>query len=78
MQKLFNNNQAELAPPLKSGEECWYLPTFGVYHPQKPGKICIVFDSSAKFHDVALNDTLLSGPDLNNTLLGVLLRFRRE
>lgn len=78
MQKTFDNDQAEPAPPLKEGEECWYLPLFGVYHPQKPGKIRVVFDSSAQFKGISLNDTLLSGPDLNNKLLGVLLRFRRE
>ncbi|KAL6457432.1 hypothetical protein MHYP_G00343950 [Metynnis hypsauchen] len=78
MQKIFDNDQAEEAPPLEPGEECWYLPTFGVYHPQKPGKIRVVFDSSASFKGISLNDILLKGPDLNNTLLGVLLRFRQE
>ena len=37
MKKIFENGHAELAPPLKDGEECWYLPTFGMYHPPKPG-----------------------------------------
>lgn len=78
MQKIFDSNQAELAPPLKENQECWYLPTFGVYHPKKPDQIRVVFDSSAKHEGVSLNDILLKGPDLNNTLLGVLLRFRRE
>ncbi|XP_053577874.1 uncharacterized protein LOC128667035 [Bombina bombina] len=78
MQKIFDHDQAEPAPPLEAGEECWYLPIFGVYHPQKPGQIRVVFDSSAQFEGISLNDTLLSGPDLNNTLLGVLLRFRKE
>lgn len=59
-------------------QECLYLPTFGVYHPQKPGKIRVVFDSNAVFKGTSLNDMLLSGPNLNNTLVGVLLRFRRE
>nr|XP_046184366.1 uncharacterized protein LOC124013855 [Oncorhynchus gorbuscha] len=27
----------------------WYIPHHGVYHPQKPGKIRVVFDCSAKF-----------------------------
>lgn len=36
MQKVFDHDQAELAPPLSEGEERWYLPIFGVYHPQKP------------------------------------------
>ncbi|KAK3507778.1 hypothetical protein QTP70_000334 [Hemibagrus guttatus] len=49
---IFDRDHAEVAPPLREGQECWYLPIFGVYHPQKP--------------------------DLNNSLLGVLLRFRRE
>lgn len=75
MQKVIDNKQAEVAPPLQLNEECWYLPMFGVYHLQKPKQIRVVFDSSAKHEGVALNDVLLSGPDLN-TLLGVLIRFR--
>ena len=59
-------------------EEVWYLPHFGVYHPQKPDKLRVVFDSSAVFAGVSLNDVLLSGPDLMNQLLGVLIRFREE
>nr|XP_054604550.1 uncharacterized protein LOC129165413 [Nothobranchius furzeri] len=78
MQQMFNNQHAELAPPHSKDKEIWYLPVFGVYHPQKPGKIRVVFDSSAQFDGVSLNDVLLSGPDLNNTLLGVLLCFRKE
>ncbi|XP_062393459.1 uncharacterized protein LOC134080863 [Sardina pilchardus] len=78
MEKIFNHHHAELAPPLQEREECWYLPTFGVYHPRKPDQIRVVFDSSARQHGVSLNDVLLTGPDLNNSLLGVLIRFRRE
>lgn len=37
-----------------------------------------MFDSSAQQHGVSLNSVLLTGPDLNNTLLGVLLRFRKD
>ncbi|XP_062581855.1 uncharacterized protein LOC134243624 [Saccostrea cucullata] len=37
MQRVFESKHAEVAPPLTSNEECWYLPIFGVYHPQKPG-----------------------------------------
>ncbi len=44
----------------------------------KPGKIRVVFDSSAQCEGISLNDTLLRGPDLNNRLLGVLMRFRKE
>ncbi|KAJ8031579.1 hypothetical protein HOLleu_24812 [Holothuria leucospilota] len=59
-------------------KEVWYLPHFGVYHPRKPDKLRVVFDSSAAFSGVSLNDVLLSGPDLMNQLLGVLIRFREE
>ncbi len=78
MQRIFDAGHAEPAPPVKKNEEVWYLPIFGVYHPRKPGQIRVVFDSSAQYKGLSLNQVLLSGPDLNNSLLGVLLRFRKE
>ncbi|XP_071149163.1 uncharacterized protein [Mytilus edulis] len=78
MSKILDNNHAELAPPLDDHEERWYLPLFGVYHPKKPDQIRGVFDSSAKCNGVSLNSVLLTGPNLTNDLLGVLLRFRKE
>ncbi|KAI4892131.1 hypothetical protein NFI96_008825, partial [Prochilodus magdalenae] len=78
MQNVFDNAHAEPAPPLNEQEECWYLPFFGVYHPYKPDQIRVVFDSSARYNGLSLNDVLLTGPNLNNTLLGVLMRFRKE
>lgn len=78
MQRIFESGHAEPAPLLPRDQERWYLPIFGVYHPRKPGQIRAVFDSSAKHDGISLNDILLSGPDLNNSLLGVLTRFRKE
>ncbi|RXN13114.1 hypothetical protein ROHU_009852 [Labeo rohita] len=78
MEKLFQNHHAERAPPIYEDEECWYLPIFGVYHPQTPGQIRVVLDSSAQYQGISLNNVLLSGPDLNNSLLGVLLWFRKD
>jgi hypothetical protein len=53
----------------------WYLPHFGVYHPKKPSNVRVVFDASAEFEGISLNKVLLPGPDLTNSLLGVLIRF---
>lgn len=65
MDQLIQKHHAEGAPPISSDEECWYLPLFGV------------FGSSSKCEGQFLNDVLLFGPDLTNSLLGVLMRFRR-
>ncbi|XP_063404523.1 uncharacterized protein LOC134687988 [Mytilus trossulus] len=78
MGNMFRNGHAEEAPTLEQNEECWYLPLFGVYHPKKKDKIRVVFDSSAKQDGISLNNVLLSGPDFTNSLVGVLLRFRKE
>ncbi|XP_071964141.1 uncharacterized protein [Antedon mediterranea] len=78
MKGVLDNGHAEKAPPLKAHEERWYLPLFGVYHPKKLEKIRGVFDSSAVFQGVSLNQVLFKGPDLTNGLVGVLMRFRRE
>lgn len=39
MTKLFDNDNAEKAPTKQSTQEQWFLPLFGVYHPQKPNQI---------------------------------------
>ena len=49
-----------------------------MWHPQKPTKIRVVFDYAAKYENTSLNDQLLQGPDFNNTLFGVLLRFQQD
>lgn len=78
MEEIISKGNAELAPTPIAGETVWYLPHHGVYHPNKPDKLRVVFDCSAKFCGVSLNDTLLTGPDLINPLVGVLCRFRKE
>ncbi|XP_044751667.1 uncharacterized protein LOC123311663 [Coccinella septempunctata] len=56
----------------EESNKIWYLPHFGVINPNKPNKLRIVFDASAK----SLNDCLLTGPDLYNSLQTILLNFR--
>ncbi|XP_071497310.1 uncharacterized protein [Diadema antillarum] len=72
------SNCAEKAPVEFRNGRVNYVPHTGVYHPKKPDKIRVVFDCSAKYQGVSLNDKLLQGPDLTNGLLGVLCRFRQE
>lgn len=78
MEEIIRKGDAEPAPPSSEGETVWYIPYHGVYNPKKPGKLRAVFDCSAKFSGISLNDTLLTGPDLINSLVGVLCRFRKE
>jgi hypothetical protein len=56
----------------------WYLPHFDVHHSKKPEQIRVVFDCGATFDNQPLNKLLLQGPDLMNSLIGVLMRFRKE
>lgn len=76
--KLLPNNREQASQRLLSLQRSFRRRPDMKEHPQKPGKIRVVFDSSAEYKGTSLNDTLLSGPKLNNTLVGVLLRFRRE
>ncbi len=62
----------------RPGVATWFLPHHPVFHPKKPAKVRVVFDCAAKYRGVSLNDVLLQGPDMTNTLIGVLTRFRQE
>ncbi len=80
MGKMLRKDYARRVPDnaSTSPQVQWYLPHHPVFNPQKPGKIRVVFDCSAKYRNTSLNDQLLQGPDLTNTLVGVLTRFRQE
>ncbi|XP_068206023.1 uncharacterized protein [Palaemon carinicauda] len=54
----------------------WCTLHFGVQHPDKPDKVRVVFDCVSKVEGTSLNDLLLQGPDMMNSLLGVLVKFR--
>ena len=81
MKEMIDKGQAERVPDdelqLTNGR-VWYIPHHGVYHPQKPDKIRVVFDASAEFKGESLNRHLLQGPDLTNSLNGVLCRICKE
>jgi hypothetical protein len=56
-------------------DKTWYLPHHSVLNPKKPEKVRVVFDAAATFQDVSLNSRLVTGPDLLNSIFGVLQRF---
>jgi hypothetical protein len=60
----------------KSSARTWHLPVHPVLNPNKPGKTRLVNDAAAEFKGKSLNNSLVTGPDLLNSLVGVLLRFR--
>ena len=55
-----------------------YIPHHGVKNVNKSGKVRVVFDVGAKFQSTSLNENLFKGPYLLNSLIGVLIRFRKE
>ena len=80
MNDVVKKGYAEKIPKeeVRQDGRIWYLPHHGVFHPQKPGKIRVVFYCSVEYKGEALNKHLLQGPDLTNKLVGVLVRLRRE
>ena len=57
----------------------WYLPHFPVVKPDRETtKVRIVFDASAQYKGISLNNAIDQGPDLQQDLFQVLLRFRKN
>ena len=79
MQDYLSKGFAEVVNPVDlSNNDCWYLPHHCVLHPHKPDKFRVVFDCAARHRNSSLNEQLLPGPDLLQSLVGVLLRFRQD
>ena len=79
MNELILKEHARESISAVEAKKCWYFPHRGVIHPNKPGKISVVFDLNAEFHGISINKILLSGPDMTKQIVGVLsLRFRKE
>ena len=64
-------------PPAEAALARNFIPVFLVNNVKK-GKLRPVFDSAAKYKGRSFNDCLLQGPDANNKLVGILLRFRHH
>ena len=56
----------------------WYLPHHPVIHPNKRGKVRRVLNGAAKFQGSSVNNALLTGPDLLQNLIHILIRFRQN
>ena len=74
--EMLEKGYAEPVVDPEKVEGAWYIPHFGVRHVDKPGKVRVVFDCAFKVDGISLNDIILQGPDMMNSLLGVLINFR--
>ncbi|XP_061726521.1 uncharacterized protein LOC133532048 [Cydia pomonella] len=74
---LLNNDFATELKETQRTQRTWYLPHFGVDNVNKK-RLRLVFDAAATSEGLCLNDYLLKGPDLLNSLLGIMLRFREH
>ena len=78
MDKSINAGYVEKASEVETDSLAnWYLPIFCVSE-EKKNKVRMVYDASARYKGVSLNDALYQGPDLNNQLRGVVYRFREK
>ena len=59
MEEIMRKGCAREAKTNPPDERTWYLPHHGVYHPQKPSKLRVVFDCSAELNRSSNNKELL-------------------
>ena len=48
---------------IDASNEIWCLPHHPAFHPQKSGKVRVVFDAAATFKGKGFNSELHTGPD---------------
>lgn len=77
---MMGKGYAEMVPQEETDQvegRTWCVSHHAVYHPKKK-PLRVVFDCGAAYQGVSLNTELLQGPDLTNSLVGILLRFHQE
>lgn len=62
----FHKGYAKYAKIADEDRKSWYIP------------YAFVFDCSGQFGCISINNELMSGPDLTNQLVEVLIRFRQD
>ena len=78
MKKFLDKGFAERVPATEETHcrgRSWYLPHHAVVSEAK-NKTRLVFDAASRYKGTSLNEQLLQGADLMNSLVGVLTRFR--
>lgn len=80
MNHILNEGYARRLTPQEEkiiSPKTFFLPHFAVSNPKKDS-LRLVFDAAAKVQGTSLNDFLLPGPDLNQSLLAVMFKFREK
>ncbi|XP_059353479.1 uncharacterized protein LOC132088564 [Daphnia carinata] len=77
IEEYISLGHAKLSDTMETNNPIWYLPHHGVTKPNKPRKVRVVFNPSARHKVTNLNEHVFKGPDLLTPMIGVLLRFRR-
>ena len=76
---MIDRGYAERVPDqeLQAPPRQWYIPHQPVLSAKKPDKVRVVHDCASVSGDKSLNNFFMKGPDLMNSLVDVLLRFRK-
>ena len=78
MEDMVQKEYAEKSFQQVQQGKTWFIPYRGVYHPSKLGKIRVVFDCSTKYNGVSINKKLMSGSNLTNQIISILVKFRKD
>ena len=78
LEKCYLNTVPDAHKVEQRSDEEWYLPHHPIINPNRPGKVRSVLNGAAKFHGTSLKKPLLTGPELLQNLIHVLLRFRQH
>jgi len=77
IEKYVEKGYVNKVQQFENDEQKWYLPHFPVVKPDRTTtKVRLVFDASAKYKNMSLNDAIHQGPKLQGDLFKILLRFR--